>query len=1059
MEKAVSRMALRTSLIYAITAAVYIAFSDRLVGVLFPDRSTLTWVHTYKGFGFVIITACLLYSLLISNMRRIEKEALGRRKAEDALQASETLYRSMVEEAVDGFFQSTTEGRFLRVNKALADMCGYSSPEEMIDRVKDIGRQHYTDPHGRESFKKILLEQGVARNFEHEVLRKDGSTFWTGVSARVVRDEEDRILYFEGTHKNIDQQKTAEKLLADAEEQYRSLFEYSTNAILIRDREGLITMVNEAALTLLGAAGPADLMGKRYLDLVHSEDRAVSVQRIDLAFASALEQERSGKKLTKILVPREHRMVRLDGKIVHVESTGVVFPYKKDFFIQGIFRDITEQKRAGEALQLSEAEAKRLSNENLSLARIGRIVSSTLNIDEVYEGFVREVNRLIAFDGIAVNIINPGESVVSIPYVSGITIPGCAKGDVLPLGGSVTGKVMDTRSSVIIQLEDPETARQFTTLSGMFEAGLRSIIAVPLIAEDMVIGALHLRSCAPQAYAEGDLELAEKVGLQISGAIANAQLFEKQQKIEAALRESEERYRLVAENVSDVIWTRDLSLECTYISPSVERMTGYPPEEAKALSLDQAYTPETLARNLPIFQEELALEMEGKRDPFGVRSLEFEGYHKNGTKLWTESRITFTRDGQGRINGLQGVSRDITERKKAEEEKVRLEAQLVRSQKMEALGLLAGGVAHDLNNVLSGIVSYPDLLLLDLPSDSPLRKPILTIQDSGQKAASIVQDLLTLARRGVLHKEIVNLNDIVLDYLRSPEHEKLITFHPDITIKLDLEKDLPNLEGSTIHLRKSIMNLVSNAAEAQTGGGEIVITSRRRYLDTPFKGYETIREGDYAILCVQDRGIGISPEDLGRIFEPFYTKKVMGRSGTGLGMAVVWGTVQDHKGYIHVESTLGRGTLFELSFPITGKELVQERDGHSLEPYKGNGEHVLVVDDIPEQREISVQMLKRMGYEATAVAGGEEALEYLKDHRADIVLLDMIMEPGIDGLETFKRMKKMLPGQKAVLASGFSETDRVAEAKKLGAGAYIKKPYTLKKLGEVLKLELTRHEA
>ncbi|HMK64734.1 MAG TPA: PAS domain S-box protein, partial [Thermodesulfobacteriota bacterium] len=540
----------------------------------------------------------------------------------------------------------------------------------------------------------------------------------------------------------------------------------------------------------------------------------------------------------------------------------------------------------------------------------------------------------------------------------------------------------------------------------------------------------------------------------ISGAIANALLFEKQQKIEAALRESEERYRLVAENVSDVIWTRDLNLKCTYISPSVERMTGYTPEEAVSLSLEQSYTPETIARNIPIFQEELALELEGKRDPFRVRSLEFEGYHKNGTKLWTESRITFTRDGQGRINGLQGVSRDITERKKAEEEKARLEAQLLRSQKMEALGLLAGGVAHDLNNVLSGIVSYPDLLLLDLKPDSPLRKPILTIKDSGQKAASIVQDLLTLARRGVMHKEIVNLNDIALDYLRSPEHEKLITFHPDINIKLDLEKDLPNLEGSTIHLRKSIMNLVSNAAEAQPRGGEIVISSRKRYLDTPFKGYETIREGDYAILCIQDKGIGISSEDLGRIFEPFYTKKVMGRSGTGLGMAVVWGTVQDHKGYIHVESTLGKGTLFELSFPITEKELVQERGDHSLEPYKGKGERVLVVDDIPEQREISIQILKRLGYEPTAVASGEEALEYLKEHKADIVLLDMIMEPGIDGLETFRRMIKIVPGQKAVLASGFSETDRVTEARKLGAGAYIKKPYTMKKLGEVLKGEL-----
>lgn len=1057
MGNPISRIALRNSLIYGVIAVCYIVLSDQLVAALFHDGSTATWVHTFKGFGFVALTSWLLYSLLRSHMGRLEKEALGRRQAEEALQVSETQYRSMVENAVGGFFQSTPEGRFLRVNKALADMCGYSSPEEMITSITDMPHQHYTNPREREQFKMLLKEQGMVRGFEHEVYRKDGSTFWTSVSARIVRNDQGRILYYEGTHENIDKRKLAEKRLADAEEQYRSLFGYSTNAIMIRDRAGIITMVNEAALALLGATAAADLLGRPYLDFVHPEDRALSAERIEKGFASVMEQHLSQENRSKTLSPREHRMVKLDGEIIHVESTGVAFPYKNAFFIQGIFRDITARKRAEEALLRSEAEAKRLSNENLILARIGKIISSTLNIEEVYERFVREVNRLIAFDGIAINIIHHEESTVSVPYTSGMTVLGCAKGDVFPLEGSMTGEIMVTRQTQIVRLEDQEgSAPKFQTLSGGYQMGLRSVMAVPLIAKDRVIGAMHLRSCTANAYSQRDLELAERVGLQIAGAIANVQLFEKQQKDEEALRESEERYRLVAENVSDVIWTRDLDLKCTYVSPSVERLTGYTVEEAMGLSLEQTYVSDSITRNIGIFREELALEKDGKGEPFRIRTLEFEAYRKDGSKIWTESRIVFIRDGLGRITGIQGASRDITDRKRAEEEKARLEAQLVRSQKMEALGLLAGGVAHDLNNVLTGIVSYPDLLLLDLPPDSPLRKPILTIQDSGQKAASIVQDLLTLARRGVVFKEIVNLNDLVLDYLRSPEHEKLITFHPDIKVRIDLEEDLPNVEGSAIHLRKSIMNLVSNAAEAQPRGGEIWISTRSRYLDKPFKGYETIQEGDYAILSVQDKGIGISVEDLVRIFEPFYTKKVMGRSGTGLGMAVVWGTVQDHKGYIHVESALDRGTLFELSFPITRKEGIAEKPGHSLEIYQGKGEQVLVVDDIIEQREISVKMLQRLGYQATAVASGEEAVEYLKNNKADLLLLDMIMDPGIDGLETYRRAKEIQPQQKAVLASGFSETDRVFEAQKLGAGIYIKKPYTLEKLGEALKKELSR---
>jgi PAS domain S-box-containing protein len=1059
MKNSNSRVALRHSLIYGVTAAFYIVLSDQLVRALFSDRSAATWVQTYKGFGFVAITTWLLYSLLKSNMRRWENEAVSRRQAEEALQVSEIQYRSMVENAVGGIFRSTPEGQFLRVNKALADMCGYASPEEMIAKIKDMANQHYTNPQDRELFKKHLQEQGMVRGFEHEVFRKDGSTFWTSVSARIVRNDQGKILFYEGSHENIDQKKTADKLLADAEEQYRSLFEYSTNAILIRNREGIITMVNEAALSLLGASSVSDLIGKSYLDLVHPEDRAMSAQRIEIGFAFIMEQQRSQEKRPNPISPREHRMIRLDGEMIHVESTGVTFPYKNAFFIQGIFRDITERKRAEEALQISEAEAQRLSNENLILARIGQIISSTLNIDEVYDGFTREVNRLIPFDGIAINIIHHEASLVSVPYASGVAVLKCAKGDVFPLEGSMTGQIMATRESVIAQLADEKSLPpKFQTLSGGYELGLRWVMAVPLIAKDRVIGAMHLRSCTTDPYSHRDLELAERVGLQIAGAIANAHLFEKQQKDEAALRESEERYRLVAENVSDVIWIRDMELKCTYVSPSIERLTGYSVEEAKKLTLEQTYSADSIAKNRLIFQEELTLEKEGRSDPFRVRTLEFEAFCKDGTQIWTEARIIFTRDVSGRINGLQGVSRDITERKRAEEEKARLEAQLVRSQKMEALGLLAGGVAHDLNNVLTGIVSYPDLLLLDLPQDSPLRKPIMTIQNSGQKAASIVQDLLTLARRGVIYKEIVNLNDLVLDYLRSPEHEKLIVFHPGIKINIDLEEDLPYLEGSAIHLRKSIMNLISNAAEAQPEGGEIWINTRSRYLDKPFKGYETIQEGDYAILSVQDKGVGISAEDLGRIFEPFYTKKVMGRSGTGLGMAVVWGTVQDHKGYIHLESALGQGTLFELSFPITRKALVQEKTDHSLEPYQGKGEQVLVVDDILEQREISVQMLHRLGYQATAVASGEEALEYLKNNRSEFLLLDMIMDPGIDGLETYKRAKAIYPQQKAVLASGFSETDRVLEAQKLGAGVYIKKPYTLEKLGEALKKESFKSE-
>jgi signal transduction histidine kinase len=397
---------------------------------------------------------------------------------------------------------------------------------------------------------------------------------------------------------------------------------------------------------------------------------------------------------------------------------------------------------------------------------------------------------------------------------------------------------------------------------------------------------------------------------------------------------------------------------------------------------------------------------------------------------------------------------DITMRKQAQEETKELQKQLQRAEKMEALGLLAGGVAHDLNNILSGLVSYPELLLLDLPAESPLRKPILTIESSGKKAAAIVQDLLTLARRGVAITEIVNLNHIVTEFLDSPECAKIKKFHPELDLHVNLDDDLLNIMGSPVHLFKTLMNLVSNAAEALPDGGRAIISTRNQYVDSTLRGYDEVAQGDYAVLTVLDNGVGIPLEDLEKIFEPFYTKKVMGRSGTGLGMAVVWGTVKDHNGYINVASKKGYGTVFELYFPVTREEVKTDCEPFALKKFTGHGEKILVIDDVPEQREISSVILSKLGYRVATVSSGENAIEYLRTNSADLLILDMIMEPGMDGLDTYRKILEINPDQKAIIASGYSETDRVKEAQRLGARRYIRKPYTIRKIGTAVKKEL-----
>jgi two-component system cell cycle sensor histidine kinase/response regulator CckA len=516
---------------------------------------------------------------------------------------------------------------------------------------------------------------------------------------------------------------------------------------------------------------------------------------------------------------------------------------------------------------------------------------------------------------------------------------------------------------------------------------------------------------------------------------------------EEALRDSEEKFRSIFRAERDAIMVFD---DETYrfieANDATFDLYGYTKVEfLKLTPVDISAEPEEtykavkkIVAHLPIDEYDL-LERKHKR--------------KDGTIFLAEiSTSSFILGGR---NMICYIVRDVTKRVRAKEALRESEEKLARSKKMESLGLLAGGVAHDLNNVLAGLVSYPELLLLDLPENSKLREPIETMQESGHRAAAIVQDMLTVARGVTATKEPLNLNDLVSDYLNSPEFNKLKQFHPTVTIKINLNSNLLNITGSHVHIRKVIMNLVSNASEAIEGSGNVIISTMNRYIDRPLRGYDDVSIGEYAVLAVSDDGPGISSGDFERIFDPFFTKKVMGRSGTGLGLTVVWNVVQDHEGYIDVKSH-DNGTTFELYFPITSDEISDKALSISNKDYKGEGEMILVVDDVESQRIISCKMLDSLGYKTKAVSSGEEAVEYLKENTVDLILLDMIMDSGINGRETYERIIKINPNQKAIITSGFAETDDVKKAQKLGAGQYIKKPLALEMIGIAVRDELKK---
>lgn len=479
----------------------------------------------------------------------------------------------------------------------------------------------------------------------------------------------------------------------------------------------------------------------------------------------------------------------------------------------------------------------------------------------------------------------------------------------------------------------------------------------------------------------------------------------------------------------------------SHLNPSFTVITGYNQKDFPTLEKwsaiafpDPAYRQEAIKRWLVVLREGGSCELKIRCKDGTARDIDFRG------SALADRRVVCTLT-------------DVTERNRSErvlQESRQIE---VRAKKMESLGLLAGGVAHDLNNILSGIVSYPELLLLELPADHRMRRPIEIMRESGLRASAIVQDLLTVARGVVIEKEALLINTIIEEYLQSQDYRTVLQFHPGVTVKTFLAGELTNILGSRIHIRKLLMNLFSNSCEAIGAAGSVIITTANVHLDQPLRGYNDIEEGEYVVLSVADDGKGISGEDLEKIFEPFYSKKVMGRSGTGLGLTVVWNVVRDHNGHIGVTSS-PEGTVITIHLPVTSQVVQSPRPMVDLGHFKGHGERVLVVDDVTTQRFITTNIVEKLGYKVESVASGEAAVEFIRRQPVDLILLDMIMTPGISGRETYQRIVKICPGQKAIIVSGYAETDDVKETLLLGAGKFLRKPLLIEDLARAMRDEL-----
>jgi two-component system, cell cycle sensor histidine kinase and response regulator CckA len=1048
----------------------------------------------------------------------------GERKqlADKALRESEEQHRTIIHTAMDGFCLVDIKGRLLQVNESYCRMTGYSEEELMTMSISDL--EAVETPNDTAAHIKKIMTEGKDR-FESRHRRKGGSVYEVEVTAQYQPFGGGQFVAF---IRDITERKVAEEELRQTNNLLGMIVENIPNMIFLKDaRELRFVRFNQAGENLLGYSRD-DLLGKSDYDFFPREQADF--------FTEKDREVLRGKKAVDI--PEEFLLsVNKGTRTLHTKKVPLLDANGEPEYLLGISEDITERKRAEDALKESEQNYRELVDSlPISVFELDKqgIVTGTNRAaleafgysDEDVRNGINAFDTLVPEDhhraGENLQRVLNGQTTGGIEYTSlrkdGSAFPVIIfsnpiirDGQVVGLRGAVIDITDRKRAEEAMitanqQLNDiieflPD-ATFVIDLEGKVIAWNRAIEEMTGVSKKDMIGKGD-HECTLPFYGERRPHLLDLIGvsneeleskyhsIQRKGNILSAQTYvpclyvgkgahvfatgaplldihgnyagaiesirdiTEYKEAEAALIESRQQLADIINFLPDATLVIDKYGKVIAWNRAMEAMTGVKAEEMIGKG-NQEYS-------LPFYGERRPILIDLAFHPSQKMEEHYTAIQRRGDIIFGEAYTPSLPSGNVHLSGTASVLRDLkgeiiaaiecirdnTERKKLEE-------RLRRSEKMEALGTLAGGVAHDLNNVLGILVGYSELLLDKIPKSDPSSRYVTHILQSGQRAAAIIQDLLTLARRGVAVAEVMNLNEVVSEYFKSPEFEKQKDCHPGLTFRTDLEKDLLNIKGSPIHLEKTLINLVSNAAEAISGKGEVLIRTENRYLDEPIRGYDDMREGDYVVLTVSDNGKGISPADLGKIFEPFYTKKVMGRSGTGLGLAVVWGTVKDHDGCIDVQSEEGKGSTFAIYLPVTREELTRDQQKVSPDQYMGKGQSILVVDDVEGQRELAVSMLTRLAYSACAVSCGEDAVAYIKSNKVDLMVLDMIMEPGIDGLETYQRVLDINPDQKAIIVSGYSETDRVRKAQSLGAGAYVKKPYVLEKLGLAVRKELDR---
>jgi len=889
----------------------------------------------------------------------IARDITERKRAEEKLRKASLYARSLIEASLDPLVTISSDGKITDVNQATEQVTG-------ITRNRLIGSDfsdYFTEPvKARKGYQRVLTE-GLVRDYPLSIRHISGRTTDVLYNATIYRNEAGEVQGVFAAARDITERKKAEQALRLASAYNRSLIEASLDPLVTIGSDGRITDVNVATEKVTGHSREK-LIGTDFMDYFSEPDKAKAgyQQVFQDGFVQdyALEIRHKDGHLTPVLYNAS----------VYRDEAGQAMG------VFAVARDITEQKRAEEALQKSLTLYRGL----IETTDTGFVI-----LDQ--EGKVLDANQ-------------------EYVHLSG-------REDLSQIRGR----------NVVEWTADYEKERNAEAVAKCFREGRVRDLEIDYVNAQGKITPIEINATA----------------VKVDGApqiLTLCRDITERKKVEEALRSGEEKYRTILENIEDGYFEVDIAGNLTFFNDSFSRIYGYPREELMGMN-DRQYTDQENAKRL--FQAFNRVYKTGD----STKESDWEIIRKDGAKRSIEASVSLIKDSSGNRIGFRGLIRDVTERKRAEEEKATLQEQLRQSQKMEAIGRLAGGVAHDFNNLLTVIKGYCQLSLVEMKESTPLKDTLEVINKAAEKAAGLTRQLLAFGRRQIMEVRVLDLNDLLQNF------DKMLRriISEDIELVMLLGESLGKVKADPGQIEQVVMNLAVNAKDAMSKGGKLIIETANVELDKAYaQAHVAVTPGSYVMVAVNDTGTGMTPEVRDRVFEPFFTTKGKGK-GTGLGLSTVYGIVKQSGGNIWVYSEPGQGTTLKIYLPRVDEPAEELKAQEAGEEFPRGSETILIVEDDKEVRSLAVRILKRQGYTVLDGSYGDQAFNVCRQHRGPIHLLltDVVM-PGMDGRALSESLSQLHPEMKVLYMSGYTD-DAIIHHGVMDKGMnFIQKPFTIDKL-------------